>query len=135
MEQISNTLTFSILQKLNTKMIKMENAIDLIKLAMETVESQGKLNGQQKAEAVIRSLHFIAHNDVLEKFTSKEVAVNIKVFIESNNLVPTIDAIVAATKGRIDVNITYFRSSMTQSTSTVLKSKGANILGHFGRLH
>jgi len=133
MDKVANELTFEIVQKINNKAVTIANGIDLLKVAMETIETK-QVSGQQKSAAVKEAVFNVGHDLVLLKFVSQEVADNIKLFVESDILSSMIDLVVAGTKGNLDINTAYSsRKNPLQTSSTA--NKAMAILGQYGKFH
>ena len=89
--------TFS--QKMDGKLIKPENIMIYVKYAMELVELTN-LKGAEQKQMVIDIIRKIVKESNLS-VENESICLD---FIESGTLSQTIDIIVDATKGRIDIN-------------------------------
>lgn len=86
-----------------------ENAMQLIVVAMQAAETFGSLSGKEKKLLVVDVLTEIAKGSdgvegTSDDLISPTIMKSIRAMIENDLLTSTIDIIIDATKGRLDIN-------------------------------
>lgn len=117
-----NDLVYDML--IASKNKKITNAIDLLKLAMETIEPK-MIAGPEKAEIVIEVLRFMVNDAVIQKFIDPLVLNDTQIFLNSDLLKPTIDIIIAGINGNLEINVKKAQKLVAATgQTTVRKNNG-----------
>lgn len=91
------------------KEAQLHNAIDILKLVMVEVEKLQKLSGTEKKQLVVALVTKLANGEDGIRGTNDDLLTasavkGLKALIEDDLLANTIDIVVDATKGKLDIN-------------------------------
>lgn len=109
METAREKVTANIRRLISENKVRVTNAIGLLRVAMQEVERLNEFTGSQKQSLVIEVLSRIAKgpdgiSGTQDDLIPPLVIDGVRVLIESNLIGATIDLIIDATRGRLDIN-------------------------------